>query len=600
MRVCDYIAKRLNEYGIDKVYGLVGGSTAGLNDGFISHSNIEFIAFHHEQGAGHAAVGSARTNNKLAVCNVTAGCGVTNAMTSLLNAYEESAPVLFLSGNTAMSNQAKYINRAKGIHIRKYGIQDLDAIRTVEHISKYAIALEKADDIVYELEKAIHIATSGRPGPVWIDVPGNLQSAQIPESAFGRQYLPVLEEETIDKGNLTSLITNTLDEIIYQSKRPLVVAGNGINLGNARAEFRQFIEHYRIPFVTTFLSRDLIEYEHPQNIGMMGIKGNRAANFALQNADCLIILGCSMNVTHIGYDSKTFSPASKKVMIDIDSSELKKDIFKIDVPININVLDFLNTAMNHSSNEWAFPTWSETCLHWKDKWPIYNESVHRPDKEGLNLYEIVESINRNMQPDDCFVVDAGQPCYILSTNGKYKKDCRYMAQSAQGDMGYAVPASVGVHFADPNANIVLVIGEGSFYTNMQELAVIRQYNIPVKIFVINNDGYMSIKQTQDKFFGGRRWGVSQSTGVYFADIAKVAESFEIPYFKINSNADLDTYMPSLMRRDHPVIVEFMSQHVLDVLPAQAIKPDGTQGALHDMSPFLSDEELAKEMIVKIK
>lgn len=593
MKVNEYIAKRLYEAGVTKVYGLVGGSTAGLNDGFISHPEIEFIAFHHEQGAGHAAVGSARTNNKLAVCNVTAGCGVTNAMTSLLNAYEESAPVLFLSGNTAMANQAKYINRSKGIHIRKYGIQDLDAHRTVEHISKFAVAIERAEDVPYELEKAIHMALEGRPGPVWIDVPGNLQAAEIPEGY--KTYQPGREDVVSEhKQPLLDALA-----LIYESKRPVIVAGNGINLGNARKQFREFVDRHNIPFVTTFLSRDLIEYEHDQNLGMMGIKGARAANFALQNADCLIILGCSMNVTHIGYDTKSFSPESKKIMIDIDANELGKDIFKVDMAVNCDVKDFFNVAETHKLS-YMPAEWIHKCKHWKSKWPIYNEEVHRPDTGGLNLYEIVESINRNMRPNDCFVVDAGQPCYILSTNGKYKEGCRYMAQAAQGDMGYAIPASVGVHFADPSLNITLVIGEGSFYTNMQELAVIRQHNIPVKIFVINNDGYMSIKQTQDKFFGGRRWGVSNSTGVYFADIAKIAEAFEMPYFKVTNNEDLDKYMPSLMRRPYPVIVEFMSQNTLDVLPAQAIKPDGTQGGLHDMAPFLSPEELAKEMIVNIK
>ena len=591
MKVNDYIAKRLNELGITKVYGLVGGSTAGLNDGFINNPNIEFIAFHHEQGAGHAAVGSARTNNKLSVCNVTAGCGVTNAMTSLLNAYEESAPVLFLSGNTAMANQAKYINRAKNINIRKYGIQDLDAHRTVEHISKYAVAIERVEDVPYELEKAIHIALDGRPGPVWIDVPGNLQSAQIPEDA--RKFYP-------DVKYLSGHRDPILDALrtVFKSERPVIVAGNGVALGNARELFRKFVDQYNIPFITTFLSRDLIEYEHEQNLGMMGIKGARAANFAMQNADCLLILGCSMNVTHIGYDSKSFSPHSKKIMIDIDTSELKKDIFTVDQAINCDVHEFLNTALEHTT-DYKAGEWAGKCLDWKTKWPIYNQEVHRPDTGGINLYEIVESINRNMQPNDCFIVDAGQPCYILSTNGKYKENCRYMAQAAQGDMGYAIPASVGAHFADPTLNVTIVIGEGSFYTNMQELAVIRQHNIPVKIFVINNDGYMSIKQTQDKFFGGRRWGVSNSTGVYFADIAKIAEAFEMPYFKVTSNEELDKYMPSLMRRNYPVIVEFMSQNTLDVLPAQAIKPDGTQGGLHDMSPFLSEEELQKEMIVKI-
>ncbi|NBP59248.1 hypothetical protein EBU71_22375 [bacterium] len=243
--------------------------------------------------------------------------------------------------------------------------------------------------------------------------------------------------------------------------------------------------------------------------------------------------------------------------------------------------------------------WADKCLHWKNKWPVYDATIHRSDQGGLNLYEIVESINRHMDSKDCFIVDAGQPCYILSTNGKYKQDCRYMAQSAQGDMGYALPASVGVHFAEPDLNIVLVIGEGSFYTNMQELAVIRQYNIPVKIFVINNDGYMSIKQTQNRFFGGRQWGVSNSTGVYFADISKVAESFEIDYIKIENNEQLDSKMKDTLHLNKPVIVEFMSQHVLDVQPAQAIKPDGKQGGLHDMSPFLSQEELDAEMVVKI-
>jgi acetolactate synthase-1/2/3 large subunit len=591
MRVCDYIAQTLNNIGVTKIYGLVGGSTAGLNDGFISNPNIEFIAFHHEQGAGHAAVGSARTDKKISVCNVTAGCGVTNAMTSLLNAYEESAPVLFLSGNTAMANQAKYINKEKGIHLRKYGIQDLDAIKTVEGICKYSVAIERAEDVPYELAKAIHIAQEGRPGPVWIDVPGNVQAAQISEG-----YKEFYPDPIYHTGNRDPILEAL--EAVFKSERPVIVAGNGIALGNARELFRKFVDQYNIPFITTFLSRDLVEYEHEQNLGMMGIKGARAANFAMQNSDCLLILGCSMNVTHIGYDAKSFSPHSKKIMVDIDISELKKDIFKVDQAINCDVYEFLNTALEHTT-DYKAGSWAEKCLGWKTKWPLYQPAVHRPDTGGINLYEIVESINRNMEPKDCFVVDAGQPCYILSTNGKYKKDCRYMAQSAQGDMGYALPASVGVHFADPSLNIVLVIGEGSFYTNMQELAVIKQHNIPVKIFVINNDGYMSIKQTQNRMFGGRQHGVSASTGVYFADIAKVAEAFEIPYFKVTNNQELDTYMSGVMHRDHPVIVEFMSQHELDVQPAQAMKPDGKQGGLHEMSPFLSQEELDMEMIVKI-
>lgn len=591
MRVCDYIAQRLKDLGVTKVYGLVGGSTAGLNDGFISHSDVEFVAFHHEQGAGHAATGSARTDRKLGVCNVTAGCGVTNVMTSCLNAYQESVPVLFLSGNTQTFNMAKKINQERGLNLRKYGIQDFDTVGAVQGMTKYAVMIESAVDVPYELEKAIDLATRGRPGPVWFDVPGNIQAAEIPEGY--KTYTPETKKIKAD-----DLLLDALKHTIYKSQRPVIVAGNGITISDCRAEFREFVEKYRIPFVTNFLTRDNIEYEHPQNIGMMGIKGNRAANFAMQNADCLIILGCSMNVTHIGYDTKSFSPQSKKVMIDIDYSELKKDIFKVDYPINADVKDFFTVALNNPGN-WNVNSWADKCLYWKEKWPIYDPAVHRSDVGGLNLYEIVESINRNMKPKDCFIVDAGQPCYILSTNGKFTKDTRYMAQAAQGDMGYAIPASVGVHFADPSLHITLVIGEGSFHTNMQELAVIKQHNIPVKIFVINNDGYMSIKQTQNRMFGGRQWGVSKSTGVNFVNIEKVAEAFELPYYKVNNNNELDTMMPDLMSSNGPLIVEFISQDTLDVLPAQAMKPDGTQGGLHDMAPFLSAEELDKEMIVKI-
>ena len=333
MKAGYYIAQRLNELGVTEVYGLVGGSTSGINDGFFRCPGINFVPFHHEQGAGHAAVGSARTNNKLSVCNVTAGCGVTNALTSLLNAYEESVPVLFISGSSSLFSQAKYINKKKGIELRKYGIQDFDPMGSVEHITKYAVTIENIEDVPYELEKAVHLALSGRPGPVWIDVPGNFQNALIPEEY--RRYEPEGgEEEVID--------FSAAFDTIFQSQRPLVVAGNGIRLGDCKDEFRSFIDLYKIPFVTTFLSKDLVEYDHPQNVGMLGVKGARAANFAMQNADCLLILGCSMNVTHSGYDPKTFSPHSKKIVVDIDKNELEKGMFPIDIPLNCDVKQFFN------------------------------------------------------------------------------------------------------------------------------------------------------------------------------------------------------------------------------------------------------------------
>jgi len=590
MRVCDYIAKVLSEkYQIKQVYGLVGGGAAGLNDGFVSNPNIEFVCFHHEQGAGHAAVGAARTNKKISVVNVTTGCGGTNSLTSCLNAWQESVPVIFISGNVKINNTAKWINKQKGLNLRRYGSQEHDITETVRNMTKYAVMVESANQVAVELEKCISIATSGRPGPVWLDIPSDIQTAQI--SDFN---IPEFVQEQIQ----SDVDYDEIKKLIEQSERPILIAGSGLIISDSQSMFRKLVDKYEIPFVTTFLTRDLVEYEHPQNLGLIGIKGNRCANFAVQNSDLLLILGSSMNSSHVGYDVKTFSPHSKRIMVDIDKSELNKDVIDIHAKLNLDVNVFLQNILSMDINL-NVSKWSGLCLDWKNKWQIYNPEVHRSDEGGVNLYEVVESLNRNMMPKDVVIVDAGQPCYVCSTNLKPKSNQRYMAQAAQGDMGYAIPASVGVHKTDPSLNIILCIGEGSFFTNVQELAVIRQHNIPVKIIVINNDGYMSIKQTQDKFFGKRRYGVSKDTGVYFADISKIAASYELDYVKIDNNQDLDSLIGNLLRKNSPVIIEIVSQDTLDVLPSQAMKPDGTQGGLHDMAPFLSQEELEKEMLVKI-
>lgn len=594
VRGADYIAKKLEEHGITHVYGLVGGGAAGLNDGFCCNPNIEYVSFHHEQGAGHAAFGSSRTTGKLSVANITTGCGGTNALTSCLNAWQESVPVLFLSGNTNLKNIASHINKQRGLSLRKYGAQEHDIVGTVKNITKYAVLIETIDDLRYELDKAIHIATTGRKGPVWVDVPADVQNGLMPENS--RHFVP-------DTNELRSVpveeVQSSLDQILSKSQRPVVIAGAGIGASHSVGRFRKFIEKHKIPFVTNFLTRDIIEYDHPQNLGMWGIKGNRVANFAVQNADCLLALGSSMNATHVGYDTKTFSPHSKKIVVDIDASELNKNTFKIDASLQCNVRDFLNMGLLDQNLNLDLKFWNEKCSYWKNKWPVYDPKVHRCDKGGINLYEIVESINRNSSAKDLIVADSGQLCYICSSNIKPKRGQRYMVQAAQGDMGYAIPALVGIHFANPSYNIITCIGDGSFHTNMQELAAIRQHNVPAKIIVVNNGGYMTIKQTQNKFFKGNLIGIDRSTGVYISNIQKIAEAFEIDHVKISNNEELDSEMENVFKYDKPLIVEVLGKDSVDVLPAQALKPDGTQAGLHDMAPFLSEQELQEEMIVKI-
>lgn len=590
MRVCDYIAKTLSEKGVRHVYGLVGGGAAGLNDGFFVNSDIEFIPFHHEQGAGYAALAAAKINKKLSVVNVTTGCGGTNALTPCLNAWQDSIPMLFLSGNVNKFSTARYINQKNNINLRKYGIQEHDIVSTVKNLTKYSVFIESVEQIPYELSKAIHIAESGRPGPVWIDIPGNIQLSKIEEPY--NLFDPKLQSYNFDF---------RIKDIIYEiqnSSRPVIVAGQGIALSKTEQYFKQFIEQFNIPVVTSFMGSELLPFEYSKNIGVIGIKGNRAANFAMQNSDLLIILGCSMNSSHIGYDSKTFSPRSKRIMIDIDDSELKKNTIHLDYPIFGDLQSFFKLILNEKI-ETNFIEWNNLTNHWKNKWQKYNNEIHRSDKNGINLYEIVESLNRNSDSKSCFVVDAGQPYYVCSSNLKFKENQRYILQAAQGDMGFSIPGVVGIYKTDPSLNIIVCVGEGSFFSNVQELAIIKEHKIPVKIFVINNDGYLSLKQTQDKFFEGRKFAVSSSTGINFPNIEKIAEAFEIKYKKIITNEELDFLIPLILNSNETIITEIISQPTLDVLPAQAIRPDGSQGSLHDMAPFLSEKELMEEMVVDI-
>ena len=333
MRVADYISNKLSEYGVKNVYGLMGGGAAGLNDGFIKNKNIKYICFHNEQGAGYAAVGESKVTRKISVVNPTTGCGGTNCITPLLDAWQDSLPVVFLSGNVKKTQTSLFINRENNIFIRKYGIQEHNIIDTVKSITKYSKMVESASDIPYELDLAINTALSGRMGPVWLDIPSDIQHDKIPLEY--KKFIPTKTSSSNDK-------FNHLDDIINKYTCPLILAGYGIVLSNTQHKFKNIIEKYQIPVVTSYLGIDILGHNHPLNLGTIGIKGSRAGNFALQNCNLLIILGCSLNCSHTGYDEKLFSPNSYKIMVDIDKNEYLKNTIKIDRFIETNLNDFLS------------------------------------------------------------------------------------------------------------------------------------------------------------------------------------------------------------------------------------------------------------------
>lgn len=331
MRVCDWIAKYLYDNGVTRVHGLMGGGASGLNDGFIKHGKIDYICYHHEQGAGHAAIGESKFTGKVAVVNPTTGCAGTNCATSVLNAWQDSVPVVFISGNVRLDTCSGYINKRNHINIRKYGIQEHHVVDTYESMTKFSHFVDNVEDVAYVLQYALNVATSGRPGPVWIDIPGNIQTAPMPERY--REYTPTNLVKPM------SDLTN-IKQAIERSERPIVLAGYGIRQSNTVEQFVKFVETYQIPYVSTYGARDYTANDHPLSIGAVGIKGSRAGNFAMQNADLLLVLGSSLNASVIGYDPKQFSPESYKIIVDLDINELKKDIVKVDEKYNIDLEKF--------------------------------------------------------------------------------------------------------------------------------------------------------------------------------------------------------------------------------------------------------------------
>ena len=323
MRVADWIAEYLHSIGVRRVHGLMGGGAAGLNDGFIKHGGIEYICYHHEQGAGHAAIGEAKYTGKLAVVNPTTGCGGTNCATSVLNAWQDGVPVLFISGNVRKDTCTAYLNREKQISLRHYGLQEHDISKTVRNMTKMSLFVDMKNYLSYYMEMAVHRATSGRPGPVWIDIPIDIQQAEMPEDSK-----PFNNDEWIDAARCQP-VPESLPALLNVARRPVILAGMGIRQSGCVDQFVQFVTKYQIPFVTTYGAQDYLPYDHPLNMGTIGSRGTRFGNFAMQNASLLLILGTSMNAGVIGYDPKQFSPESLKIYVDLDHNELAKDIVPV-------------------------------------------------------------------------------------------------------------------------------------------------------------------------------------------------------------------------------------------------------------------------------
>lgn len=592
MRVTDYIADYVYKLGIQDVFMLSGGGMMFLSDGIAMHPKLKAICTHHEQAAAMAAVSYAKYNGNIGVAYLTTGCGGTNAVTGVLNGWQDNIPCLFISGQS----KRKETIENSGLALRQFGVQEADIISIVRSITKYAVMVHEPQEIAYHLDKAVFLAKSGRPGPVWLDIPMDVQSALIEEKKLHR-FSPAPEGKTyreIPTSDEISYVKNALQK----AKRPVVLAGQGIRLSHAMDEFRGFIENSKIPVVVSRLGFGLLPTDHPSYVGCIGNKGTRAGNFAVQNADLIIALGSRLSVSTTGHEYSMFGREAKVIVVDIDPIEHKKNTVRIDLFINADAKIFLQKISSAETGK--LEEWTRKCQEWKEQYPVCLPEYAK-SKNGINLYYFVDQLSKKLKSDSVVVGDAGSAVYVPPQCLQLRDGQRYITSGGQAEMGYTVPACIGISAAKGGAEVVGITGDGSLQLNIQELQTIVHNNMPIKIFVWNNDGYLSIRATQKKFFDRRFIGTDKTSGISFPELRKIAAAYGIKYFKTASSKRLPNVIEKVMAYPGAAICEVICLRDQEIMPSVSAftKEDGTivSKPIEDMYPFLDREEFEKQMII---
>lgn len=586
IRVSDYIARFVTEKGIRDVFLLSGGGIMHLTDGLACEKGIKVTCFHHEQAASMAMDAYSRVTGGMSVGYFTTGPGATNAITGLAGAWLDSVSCLFISGQVKRK-EAIYNCNIDGI--RQIGVQEINILPIVKPITKYSAMVNDPEEIRYHLEKAVYYANEGRPGPVWLDIPLDVQGAYIdPEKLIG--YSPEKREQKIPIKQI-----NQITDYFKNSKRPAILAGQGIRISGAVDQLNEFADNYHIPVVTTYLGIDMIDSKSPVYAGRIGIKGDRAGNLTVQNSDLLLIIGTSLPVAETGYEYDQFAPGAKKVIVDIDLSSHEKKTISTDLILKGDAKEFIEelsvSLKEQKLND--FNGWLEKCLSWRTRYPVcLPEYCER--KDLVNIYYFIDQLCQLLNNDDIVVTDAGSAFYAGSQAVQIKKGMRYITSGGFATMGFSLPASIGASIGRNNGRVMCINGDGSFQQNIQELQTVVHNNLPVKIFVLNNEGYLSIRFTQIRYFENRLIGEGCSSGVSFPDLEKIAHAYGIPFFRIHNNTELSRDLEKVINHDGPVICEIMTPPDQEIIPTIASKKmdDGSMVSrpLDDMYPFLDKEE----------
>ena len=607
IRVADYIAQRCVEAGASHVFLVTGGGAMHLNDAFGRNKSLTPVCFHHEQAAAMAAESFFRVSNKLAVLNVTTGPGGINALNGVYGAYVDSLGMLVISGQV---KDETYL-RNYPIPLRQLGDQEVDIVSMAKPVVKYATTLHDPKQIRKVMDYAVFLATNGRPGPVWVDIPVDVSSTQIdPDTLEGwngsldelinnPDITPNTHQELLELSSRKfDIEINTILEKLKSSNRPVVFAGAGVRICGQYDTFLKVVEQLGVPVVSGWNAHDTLPNDNPYYAGRPGTVGDRAGNFTVQNADFLLILGSRLNIRQVSYNHKNFAHKAYKIQIDVDKAELDKPTLHTDLKIHADLGEFLpqlSTALQGYVTPALHTEYLKWCQDRVQKYPTVLPEYAHSDTH-LNPYSFVAEMIEHLKSDDIVVTGNGSACVISFQTANLKKGQRLYTNSGDASMGYDLPASIGASIANGNSRVICLAGDGSIMMNLQELQTVVGYNLPVKIVILNNDGYLSIKQTQHNYFSDNVFGTCPGDGVTIPDFVEVGKAFKIPSYKVTS-IDYwrsDTVQHALLA-DGPALFEIM------VDPNQVFSPklvakklaDGSMLApsLENMSPFLSDEEM---------
>lgn len=596
MKLSDWVFRYLAGQGVRHAFMLTGGGAMHLNDSLGQSKAIEYVCTSHEQAAAMAAESYAKVTGDIGVCLVTAGPGGTNAITGVAGAWLDSTPMLVLSG------QAKRADLKGSSGVRQMGVQEVDIVSMVSPITKYAVTVMEPSDIRYHLARAVHLARTGRPGPVWLDLPLDVQGATIDEPSM-RGYDP--KEDAIrglaSPKEIAAAASAAIDTL-NQAERPVVLVGNGVRLGGARAEMRALIERLGVPVLTTWPAHDMVPDDHPLMAGRPGPLAPRGANFTLQNSDWLLSLGARLDLVVTGYAPQHFARAARKIMVDIDAAEIRKMNDTVHVGVCADARDFIVEMTRQLGGVKARDraAWNDRWREWQTKYPVVlPEYRNLPD--GVSTYVLGEAISEASAPDDVIVSgSSGAGIEIFCLAARLQEGQRLFLTTALGAMGNGLPGLIGACLANGRRRTIGVDGDGGLQLNIQELETARRLALPIKLFVMNNDGYASIRTSQSRYFG-RLAGADRTSGVTLPPLRGVVEAFGLPYARIDTDRDLTGRVRELLDAPGPVVVEVMMPREEPRAPSLSSmrKPDGSMVSkpLEDLWPFLPREEFLSNMVI---